>query len=71
MYQVLKDFFVDGATFKRAVSDVMTFAGAAAVTPGIAPAVASLFPGAGWIAPVALLAGAFYSARSRQLQTPP
>jgi len=71
MFQVLRDFFLDGATFKRVGSDVVAMIGVAATVPGANEAVAALFPGAGWVAPVVLLASIFYSARARQTQTPP
>jgi hypothetical protein len=71
MFRVAYDFFMDGATFKRAMSDVGAIASIAAMTPGVPEAIATIpVPGIGFV-PMALAAITFlYSARKRQLQVP-
>lgn len=78
MFEVVRSFFLDGASFKRTVSDVAAFGGplvALATNPEVAQNLAvlgvSASPKAQAIATLVSLAGALYSARARQVQTPP
>lgn len=71
MFEVLRSFFLDGATFKRVVSDAGAIAGLVASVPPAQESLNLMFPGAGWLGPLVVLIGSAYSARARQKQSPP
>ena len=71
MFEVIRSFLFDGATFKRVVSDVAATAGIVASMPPVQAALAALLPGAEWVGPAAVLLGGVYSARARQKAEPP
>lgn len=71
MFEVIRSFFLDGATFKRTVSDVTTAVGIVATSPPAQAALTGLAPGAGWLGPALVLLGGFASARQRQNAAPP
>lgn len=71
MFEVIRSFLFDGATFKRVMSDATATAGIVASMPPAQAALGALMPGSEWVGPVAVLVGGVYSARARQKSAPP